>query len=136
MNERMKKTIAFALHGAFILALILVFSCSAHNPDQQSVRHIILWTLNDDLSSERKKELIESTAADIRELAKVIPGVVSMDIYYEGRLDSSNCDFMFDFCFESEDALKSFSENPAHLEAAAKLKPYVSGRTCFDMLNK
>lgn len=135
MKERMKKIIAVALPVAFIAALALVFSCSARNPDPQNVRHIILWTLNADLSSEQKLELMESAAADVRELEKIIPGVISMDVYYEGRLESSNCDFMFDFRFESEDALKAFSENPAHLAVAAKLKPYISGRTCFDMKN-
>ena len=133
MFGRMKKT-NFLL-GAFVVALALIFSCSASNPQPPTVRHIILWTLREDLSSERKLELMKSTDADIRELEKVIPGVISMKMLYEGRLESSNCDFMFDFRFESEEALKSFSENPAHLEVAAKLKPYISGRTCLDILD-
>lgn len=122
-------------HMKIIVALVLIFNCFANPPEPQAVRHIILWTLNDDISSEKKLELMKSTAADIEELEKVIPGVISMKMIYEGRLESSNCDFMFDFRFESEEALKSFSENPAHLEVAAKLKPYISGRTCLDILD-
>ena len=129
----MKKSIA--LLGAVIAALILIFSCSAQSPEPRPVRHVILWTLNDDLSPERKVELMKSTAADVGELEKIIPGVLSMKMFYEGRLESSNCDFMFDFRFESKEALKAFSENPEHQKVAAKLKPYISGRTCFDMLD-
>ena len=128
----MKKTVA--LLGSIIIALVLISGCSGQNQKPQTVRHIILWTLNDSLSTEQKLELIKSTAADISELEKVIPGVVSLNIYYEGKLESSNCDFMFDFRFDNEDALKSFANNPAHLEAAAKLKPYISGRACLDIL--
>ena len=129
----MKKFIALLCTAIITMAMLL--GCSTHNSEQQTVRHIILWTLNDSLSSQQKMELMKSIDADNKQLEKIIPGVISMKTLYEGRLESSNCDFMFDFRFESEEALKSFSENPAHLEVAAKLKPYISGRTCLDILD-
>lgn len=37
------------------------------------------------------------------------------------------------FVFESEEALAAFAENPDHLAAAARIKPYISGRACLDI---
>lgn len=126
----MKKPFVF---GILLAALILIVSCSAQTSEPQSVRHVILWTLSDTLTPQQKQQLIATTAADIAELPTLIPGVISMDIYYEGRLESSNCDFMFDFRFRDEQALQTFTTHPAHLAAAAKLKPYITGRACLDM---
>lgn len=119
--------------ATLLLVLALACGCSAPKAEQGRVRHIILWTLQDNLPESQKLELMESTAADIAALQESVPGAVSLKMLYEGRLESSNCDFMFDFVFESEEALAAFAENPDHLAAAARIKPYISGRACLDI---
>lgn len=99
----------------------------------KQARHIILWTLKSELSKEEKLRIIESTKSDLLELKEKVPGVIKLDIVYDGRLESSNCDFMFDFLFESTEALKTFNTHPEHMKAAGKLKPYIQGRTCLDI---
>lgn len=99
----------------------------------KQARHIILWTLKSELSKEEKQKIIESTKADLLELKNKVPGVIKLDIVYDGRLESSNCDFMFDFVFESTEALKTFNTHPEHMKAAGKLKPYIQGRACLDI---
>lgn len=99
----------------------------------KQARHIILWTLKADLSKEEKLRIIESTKADLLELKNKVPGVIKLDIVYDGRLESSNCDFMFDFLFESAEALKTFNTHPEHMKAAGKLKPFIQGRACLDV---
>lgn len=99
----------------------------------KQARHIILWTLKSELSNEEKLRIIESTKSDLLELKEKVPGVIKLDIVYDGRLESSNCDFMFDFLFESTEALNTFNTHPEHMKAAGKLKPYIQGRTCLDI---
>lgn len=99
----------------------------------KKARHIILWTLKSDLTPEKKQELIADLKAIMPELKKKIPGVIKLDVVSEGRMASSNCDFMFDFIFESAEALNNFNTHPEHLKAASKLKPYIQGRTCLDI---
>ena len=118
-----------------LTASLVMFGCAATDYGQtQPVRHIILWTLNDSLQGSQRETLIRTSCKDFYSLKDRIPGIISMDAVYEGRLPSSNCDFMFDIVFESEDALKSFSENPEHLKQASVLKPFIKSRTCLDVL--
>lgn len=96
---------------------------------------MIMWTLDDSLDVNQKEDLIKESCRDFYSLEDKIPGIISMKAIHEGRLPSSNCDFMYDIVFESEDALKNFSEHPEHLKCAGKLKPYIKSRTCLDVLN-
>ena len=76
------------------------------------VKHIILWTLNPELSEEEKK----AVKAGIK-----------------GRLASSNADVMLDSTLESEEALKGYAKHPEHLAVAnGKVRPYTVQRSCLD----
>lgn len=97
------------------------------------VRHVILWSLSEDLSDEEKLDVIMIAQSTMERFKNEIPGLVKADVIYKNRLDSSNCDFMFDMYFTSRVALEDFSVNPAHLEVVARLKPYITGRTCLDV---
>lgn len=137
----------FCISCLFILYLSVAPAIHAQSTDLQQdktakqeleqsachVRHLIMWTLNKDVSQEKKDSIVAELKNDFKRLRENIPGVLQLDLLYEGRLESSNCDFMFDFLFESEEALKSFSTNPEHLKSAGKLKPYIAGRTCLDI---
>lgn len=136
----MKKILTIvALAMALIACPATVQAQLENNPVQEKkeckqARHIILWTLKSELSKEEKLGIIESTKADLLELKDKVPGVIKLDIVYNGRLESSNCDFMFDFLFESPEALKTFNTHPEHMKAAGKLKPYIQGRACLDIV--
>lgn len=136
----MKKFIEILLP---LLALISVApymtSCSNDKKDDGVeitdgyVRHIILWTLSEDLSQEEKLEVIRMAESAAEKLDEDIDGLVKAEVIYEKRLDSSNCDFMFDMYFKSSEALEEFSVNPEHLAVVARLKPYITGRACLDI---
>ncbi len=118
-----------------LTASLVMFGCASKDSGQtQPVRHIIMWTLNDSLEGSQREALIRTACDDCNALLGKVPGIISMDVVYEGRLQSSNCDFMFDIVFESEDALKAFSENPYHLKNASVLKPYIKSRASLDVL--
>ena len=97
------------------------------------VKHIILWTLNPELSDEQKEEVKKGIKAGLESLKDVVPGLIDVKVNIDGRLASSNCDVMLDSTLESEEALKAYAVHPAHVEIAdTKVRPYTVQRTCLD----
>ncbi len=97
------------------------------------VKHIILWTLNPELSDEQKEEVKKGIKAGLESLKGVVSGLIDVKVNVDGRLASSNCDVMLDSTLESEEALKAYAVHPAHVEVAnTKVRPYTVQRTCLD----
>ena len=97
------------------------------------VKHIILWTLNPELSDEQKEEVKKGIKVGLESLKGVVPGLIDVKVNVDGRLASSNCDVMLDSTLESEEALKAYAVHPAHVEIAnTKVRPYTVQRTCLD----
>ena len=97
------------------------------------VKHIILWTLNPELSEEEKNSVKQGIKAGLEGLKGVVPGLVDVQVNVDGRLDSSNCDVMLDSTLESEAALKAYAVHPAHVAVAdTKVRPYTVQRVCLD----
>ena len=98
-----------------------------------NVRHVILWTISPDLSREEKMEVISLAESSMERFVKEFDGLIKADVIHEKRLESSNCDFMFDMYFKDAKALEDFSTSPEHLAVVASLKPYMTGRSCLDI---
>lgn len=97
------------------------------------VKHIILWTLNPELTEEQKEEVKKDIKTGLESLKDVVPGLIDVKVNIDGRLASSNCDVMLDSTLESEEALKAYAVHPAHVEVAnTKVRPYTVLRTCLD----
>ena len=97
------------------------------------VKHIILWTLNPELSEEQKNNVKADIKNGLEGLLGVVPGLTEIKVNISGRLDSSNCDVMLDSTLESAEALKAYATHPAHVEVAnTKVRPYTVQRTCLD----
>jgi len=97
------------------------------------VKHIILWTLNPELSEEEKNNVKQGIKAGLEGLKGKVPGLLDVTVNIDGRLASSNCDVMLDSTLESEAALKAYAVHPAHVEVAnTKVRPYTVQRTCLD----
>lgn len=96
------------------------------------VRHVIVWTLKDEYSDSEKEEIKAGIKAGLEGLLGKIPGLIEIKVYTDG-LESSSGDALLDSLFESGEALKDYSSNPAHVEVATtKVRPYVKVRSSFD----
>lgn len=97
------------------------------------VKHIILWRLREDLTAEEKENVKRNIKAGLEGLAGRIPGLLSIVVNIDGRLESSNADIMLDSTFTDEAALRAYAFHPEHVAVAdGKVRPYTCLRTCLD----
>ena len=98
------------------------------------VKHIILWTLKDEYSIERKNEIKKGIKAGLEGLLGRIPGLVDIKVNTEG-LASSNADLMLDSTFTDEQALIAYAVHPEHISVAdEKVRPYSAVRSGLDFV--
>ena len=96
------------------------------------VKHIILWTLKDELSDEEKQSVKVGIKEGLEGLAGQIHGMVDISVRIDS-LESSNADVMLDSTFDSEEALKGYSVHPKHVAVAdTRVRPYTAVRSCMD----
>lgn len=94
------------------------------------IKHVILWKLKDGIAD--KSSVKAGIKSGLEGLKGVVPGLVDIVVRTEG-LASSNADVMLDSAFASEDALKGYARNPAHVEVAdTKVRPFAETRLCLD----
>ena len=97
------------------------------------VKHIILWTLNPELSEEEKATVKAGIKAGLEGLLGKVPGLLDIKVHIDGRLTSSNADVMLDSTLESPEALKGYAVHPDHVAVAnGKVRPYTVQRSCLD----
>ena len=96
------------------------------------VKHMIIWTLKEELSAEEKAAVKAGIKEGLEGLAGKIPGLVDIKVQIDG-LASSNADVMLDSTFESEDALKTYATHPEHVKVADNnVRPFMQVRLCMD----
>ena len=96
------------------------------------VKHVILWTLKDELFAEEKAAIKQGIKEGLEGLKGKVPGIIDIKVNING-LESSNADLMLDSTFESVEALKGYSVHPEHVAVAdSKVRPYTKIRSCLD----
>lgn len=97
------------------------------------IKHIILWKLRSDLSASEKQEAAKAIKTGLESLQGQVPGLLSIHVQIDGRLESSNADIMLDSTLVSEEALKGYAVHPAHVAVAnGVVRPNTELRTCLD----
>ena len=97
------------------------------------VKHIILWTLNPELSDVEKESVKQGIKDGLEGLLGKVPGLIDIKVNISGRLSSSNCDVMLDSTFDNAEALASYAKHPLHVEVAdSQVRPFTAQRTCLD----
>lgn len=100
------------------------------------VKHVILWQLKENLSTQEKAEVKAGIKEGLEGLAGKIPGMLEIHVQTEG-LETSNADVMLDSSFENEEALKGYATHPEHVKIAdGKVRPYTANRVCMDYITE
>lgn len=97
------------------------------------VKHIILWTLKEELSGEQKETIKQGIKEGLEGLSGQIPGLLEISVRTD-CLPSSTVDVMLDSTFESAKAVEKLnSTHPKHVAVAdGKVRPYTATRACMD----
>ena len=96
------------------------------------VKHVILWTLKDELSADEKQQVKAGIKSGLEGLQGKIPGMTEIHVYTNG-LETSNADLMLDSTFETFEALKGYAVHPDHVAVAdGAVRPYTKIRSCLD----
>lgn len=98
------------------------------------VKHVILWTLKPEISSEEKEKIKAKIKTSLEGLVGKIPGLLDIKVSIT-PLAGSNADLILDSKFENEDALRIYANHPAHVAVAnAMVRPYTATRHCIDYI--
>lgn len=96
------------------------------------VKHVILWTLKEDLSEAKKKRIKADIKESLEGLCGQIPGLMDMRVRIK-CLPTSTADIMMESVFLDAEALEEYSVHPKHVEVAEnKVRPYTAVRSCMD----
>lgn len=96
------------------------------------VKHVIIWTLKAELSSEEKIIIKQNAKANLEALVGKIDGLLELKIQTE-LLPTSTGEMMLDSTFADFDALKSYATHPLHQDAANRfVRPFIASRSCMD----
>ena len=98
------------------------------------VKHVILWTLKEELSDTDKENVKREIKAGLESLKGKIPGLIDIKVNID-RIDGSNADLMLDTSFTDEASLKAYAVNPLHVAVAdTKVRPFTAVRTCLNYI--
>jgi len=95
------------------------------------VTHIVMWNYLETLSGAEKQEAGRKMKEVLEPLKDVIPGVLSLKVIIN-ELPGSNRDVMLYGEYESAEALKHYTNHPAHVEAGKYIRSVTCNRACLD----
>lgn len=96
------------------------------------VKHIIIWTLKDELSAEEKEVVKKNAKEALEALAGNIEGLIDIKLVCD-LLPSSNGEMMLDSTLESVEALAAYQKHPLHVAAADNfIRPFTKMKLCTD----
>lgn len=96
------------------------------------VKHIVLWKLKEELSTEEKVRVKRELKEALESLKNRIKEIVEIKVNVEG-LEGSTVDVLLESTFENETALKAYAVHPDHVAVGMeKIKPFMAERICYD----
>lgn len=99
------------------------------------IHHIVLFQLNKELAADKRQEAMTNFKKGIEALPETIDCIVSVTVGF-----NLNPDEQWDLClsgdFKTLEDVRTYSQHPAHVAVASRLKPFLSGRSCVDYETK
>ena len=95
------------------------------------VKHIVLWNFVETLSEEEKKEALNKMKQLLEPIKELVPGAVEIQVL-GNELSSSNKDVALISTFDTVEALATYQNHPAHVEAGKFVRSVTCNRACMD----
>ena len=95
------------------------------------IRHIVLWNYVETLTESERKEAGRKMKSLLEPIKELVPGAVEIQVITEG-LASGNRDVALISTFETEEALETYQNHPAHVEAGKYVRSVTCNRACLD----
>lgn len=126
------KTFKSAYLSLFVLALGGLFCTSAHSAEKEEklLRHIVLFTFNDDATKAQVKEIVEAFGQLPQKIKEIHAYEWGTNNSPEGLNKTHTHCFLV--TFKTEEDRDAYLPHPAHKEFVAKLKPILKDVTVVD----
>ena len=95
------------------------------------VKHIVLWNFAEGFSDEEKAEAATKMKGLLEPIRELVPGAVEIQVI-RNQLASSNRDIALVSTFETVEALSTYQNHPAHVEAGKYVRSVTCNRACMD----
>lgn len=95
------------------------------------VKHIVLWNFVEGLSDAEKAEAGAKIKALLEPIKELVPGAVEISVVRE-QLPTSNREIALFSTFETAEALTTYKNHPAHVEAGKYVRSVTRDRACVD----
>ncbi len=95
------------------------------------VRHIVLWNFVEGLSDTEKREAGQKMKELLEPIKELVPGAVKIELLQNAQ-PTSNRDVALVSEFETVDALTTYQNHPAHVEAGKYVRSVTCDRACMD----
>ncbi len=95
------------------------------------VKHIVLWNFVEELSDEEKKAAGLKMKSLLEPIKELVPGAMEIQVV-SNQLASSNRDIALISTFETVEALATYQNHPAHVEAGKYVRSVTCNRACMD----
>ena len=94
------------------------------NRKLKMIKHIVIWTMRDEVSAEQKAEMKDRLEA----LKGVVPELLDIEV----GMDDANGSMSLTSEFASVEDLGTYQAHPAHQEVVRIVKPLVAARSVCD----
>lgn len=98
------------------------------------LRHIVMWTINDQINGNSKLESSLIIKEKLEALQGQVDGLIDVKVGIDVNQIESNYDVVLISDFTDEDALAAYQIHPLHKEAGAFIKSVASSRSCVDYM--
>ena len=96
------------------------------------IKHIVSWTLADEVDGVDKAIYAPQLAAELSALADCVPGILSFEVVAPQPGLEAGFDMMLYSEFENREALQAYVDFPAHREFGKRISAARTERRAFD----
>ena len=95
------------------------------------IKHIVMWDFLPELSEVERLAAKETMKALLEPIGELVRGAVEIRVITEG-LPSSNKEIALIGTYETKEALETYQNHPAHVEAGKYVRSVTCNRACMD----